>query len=69
MSWISRATSSHHGQLAITAVVSGVVAACTVVTFQEIRRRARVQQVKEEAVELSDDHVATKVAGKESGLY
>lgn len=61
MSWISRTASSHHLHLAITAVASGAVAVGVVLGYQKFRRWSRLEHLKEEAHEVSQELEAFKL--------
>src|SRR5579871_430389 len=61
MSWISRTTSSHHFQLAITAVVSGAIAVGVVLSFQKFRTKNRIKHIKDEANEITHTHVDSRL--------
>jgi hypothetical protein len=56
MSWLQRSSSSHNVQLGLTAVISGVVAACAVVGYQQIRRKERIQRIRDEIPEVAEEH-------------
>ncbi|KAF1812582.1 hypothetical protein P152DRAFT_435843 [Eremomyces bilateralis CBS 781.70] len=60
-SWISHSVSSHKAQLITTAVVSGAFFSCAILTFQSIRRRQRVEDLKASIPSISDEHLATKL--------
>jgi hypothetical protein len=60
-SWISRATESRNAQLITTAVVSGALAASTILGFQQARRMYRVAEVKASIPDIDDDHQASRV--------
>ncbi|KAF2808714.1 uncharacterized protein BDZ99DRAFT_571610 [Mytilinidion resinicola] len=59
--FISRITASHRGQLITTAVVSGMIAAGAVISFQTARRRYKVHDLKASIPDISQEHVATKL--------
>src|SRR5215469_14900816 len=61
MSWISRTTSSHHFQLAITAVASGAIAVGIVLSFQKFHRKSRIKHIKEEADEIAHTHIDSRL--------
>lgn len=61
MSWLSRATSSHKVQLTITAIVSGALAVGAVLSYQKLRRLSRIQHIKEEADEISNEIAASQL--------
>lgn len=58
---MSRTSSSHQVQLGVTAVLSGVVAACAVIGYQKVRRKERVKSLKDSIPDISKEHVATRV--------
>ena len=60
-SWISRATASHNAQLITTAVISGVVVAGAILSFQKARRQYMVEDLKASIPSISQEHVATRV--------
>ncbi|KAF2434428.1 hypothetical protein EJ08DRAFT_657182 [Tothia fuscella] len=59
MSWITQ--SSHRVQLGVTAVISGVVVAGAVIGYQKVRRKERVQILKDSIPDISTEHVATRL--------
>jgi hypothetical protein len=61
MSWVSQTSSSHKVHLGVTAVVSGIFAACAVIGYQKVRRKERIQHIKEEIPDVSPDHAAARV--------
>ncbi|KAI9762024.1 MAG: hypothetical protein M4579_000660 [Chaenotheca gracillima] len=70
MSWLSRTASSHQGQIAATAVISGVLVASTILGFQHLRRQERVDDLKRSIPDLSPDHsaaVLTEYGGASPG--
>lgn len=60
-SWLERQASSHHVQLAATAVFSGVAIAGLIYGSQAIRRKAAVDELKASIPELDDSHHADLV--------
>ena len=60
-SWLERQVSSHHVQLAATAVFSGVAVASLIFGTQAIRRKAAVDELKASIPELSESHHADLV--------
>lgn len=60
-SWLERQVSSHHVQLAATAVFSGVAVASLIFGTQAIRRKAAVDELKASVPELSESHHADLV--------
>lgn len=61
-SWLERQASSHHVQLAATALFSGVAVAGLIYGSQAIRRRAAVDELKASIPELSESHHADLVS-------
>ncbi|KAL2868490.1 tRNA threonylcarbamoyladenosine dehydratase [Aspergillus lucknowensis] len=57
-SWIQRQSNSHQAQLAVTAVLSGVVAASAILGLQKFRRREAVKKLKESIPEVDEKHRA-----------
>lgn len=60
-SWVSRSVSNHNAQLVATAVVSGALVSSVILTYQTIRRKQRVDNLKASIPSLSDEHPATRV--------
>lgn len=54
-------TESHQAQLYAAALVSGVTVGGAILGFQEIRRRYRVQDLKDSIPDINEEHPATKV--------
>lgn len=61
MSWLSRTTTSHRFQLAITAIASGAIAVSVVLSFQNLRRKARIKLLKEEADEITHTRIDSRL--------
>lgn len=61
-SWLERQASSHHVQLAATALLSGVAVAGLIYGSQNIRRKAAVDELKASIPELSENHHADLVS-------
>lgn len=61
-SWLERQASSHHVQLAATALFSGVAVAGLIYGSQAIRRKAAVDELKASIPELSESHHADLVS-------
>jgi hypothetical protein len=57
-SWLERQASSHHVQLAATAIFSGAAIAGLIYGGQAVRRRAAVEELKASIPELDDSHHA-----------
>ncbi len=55
-SWLERQASSHHVQLAATAVLSSAAVAGLIYGSQAIRRKAAVDELKASIPELSERH-------------
>ena len=55
-SWLERQASSHHVQLAATALLSGVAVAGLIYASQNVRRKAAVDELKATIPELSENH-------------
>lgn len=55
-SWLERQASSHHVQLAATALLSGVAVAGLIYGSQAIRRKAAIDELKASIPELSESH-------------
>lgn len=60
-SWLDRQFSSHHVQLAATALLSGAAVAATIYGTQAIRRKERVEELKASIPELNEKHHAEMV--------
>lgn len=60
-SWITDSLQSHRVQLALTAAVSGAVVASAILGTQQIRRRTRVEHLKESIPDLKDEHEVGQV--------
>ncbi|KAI9793726.1 MAG: hypothetical protein M1816_007621 [Peltula sp. TS41687] len=60
-SWLSRSISSQQTQLAVTAIVSGVVVAGTIFGLQHARQRLRVEDLKRSIPDLGNEHQAEKL--------
>ncbi|KAI9893179.1 MAG: hypothetical protein M1814_000727 [Vezdaea aestivalis] len=58
-SWLSRTAASHRGQLIITAVASGTIVAGIILTFQSLRRRERVEDLKHSIPPADEEHTRT----------
>ena len=61
-SWLERQASSHHVQLAATAVLSGLTVAGLIYGSQAIRRKAAVDELKASIPDLSESHHADLVS-------
>lgn len=62
-SWLERQASSHHFQLAATAVISGAAVAGLIYGGQAIRRKAAVDELKASIPELDESHHSEMVSG------
>ena len=62
-SWLERQASSHHFQLAATAVISGAAVAGLIYGGQAIRRKAAVDELKASIPELDESHHSETVSG------
>lgn len=60
-SWFERQASSHHVQLAATAILSSVTVAGLIYGTQAIRRKEAVQKLKASIPELNETHHADMV--------
>ena len=60
-SWLERQASSHHMQLAVTAVLSGAAVAGLIYGTQAIRRKAAVDELKASIPDLDESHHADLV--------
>lgn len=60
-SWLERQASSHHVQLAATAVFSGIAIAGLIYGSQAIRRKAAIDELKASIPDLDDSHHADLV--------
>lgn len=60
-SWFERQASSHHAQLAVAALISGVTVAGLIYGTQAIRRKEAVQELKASIPELNETHHADMV--------
>lgn len=47
---------SQNVQLGVTAVIAGVLGACAVVGYQQIRRHERIQRIRDEIPEVAEEH-------------
>lgn len=61
-SWLERQASSHHFQLAATAVISGVAVAGLIYGGQAIRRKTAVDELKASIPELDESHHSEMVS-------
>lgn len=52
---------SHNVQLGVTAVVAGVIGACAVVGFQQIRRQERIRRIRDEIPEVAEEHTVSEL--------
>ena len=59
--WLERQASSHHVQLAATAVLSGLAVAGIIYGTQTARRKVAIDKLKASIPELDEDHQAQKV--------
>lgn len=59
--WLSRTISSQQAQLAVTAIVSGVVVAGAIFGVQHARQRLKVEDLKRSIPALGKDHQAEGV--------
>ena len=62
MSWISEIAGSHRLQLAVTAVVSGCIAASAVIGLQEARKWYNEHELKGSIPGLDEAHDVEKVS-------
>lgn len=60
-SWLQRQASSHSVQLAATAVFSGVAAAGAIYSYQAMKRKAAVEELKASIPDISEQHQAAQV--------
>ena len=60
-SWLERQASSHHVQLAGTAVFSGIAIAGIIYGSQAIRRKTAIDELKASIPDLDDSHHADLV--------
>lgn len=60
-SWLERQASSHHVQLAATAVFSGIAIAGIIYGSQAIRRKTAVDELKASIPDLDETHHADLV--------
>ena len=60
-SWLSEIASSHRLQLAITAIVSGCIAASVVIGLQEARQWYNEHELKDSIPGLDQPHAVQKV--------
>lgn len=61
-SWLERQASSHHVQLAATALFSGVAVAGLIYGSQAMRRKNAIDELKASIPELSESHQADVVS-------
>lgn len=61
-SWLERQASSHHVQLAATAVFSGIAIAGLIYGSQAIRRKVAVDDLKASIPDLDENHHADLVS-------
>lgn len=61
-SWLERQASSHHVQLAATAVFSGIAIAGLIYGSQAVRRKAAVDDLKASIPDLDENHHADLVS-------
>lgn len=60
-SWLERQLSSHHVQLAATALISGATVAGLIYGGQAIRRKVAVEELKASIPSLDAEHQAQRV--------
>lgn len=65
-SWLERQASSHHFQLAATAVISGAAVASLIYGGQAIRRKTAVDELKASIPELDESHHSEMVSKSHS---
>ncbi len=60
-SWLPRPSSTHNGQLIITAVISGVLVAGSIFGLQQLRRQIQLEDLKRSIPAVDEHHEAEKV--------
>ena len=61
-SWIQNSVSSVQAQLALTALVSGLAVGSTILSYQNLRRKEAVDELKSSIPEIDERHHAEKVS-------